>query len=50
MNDPECVGGVGQTPDIPHRGSIVRFCDSDTIALEKAYRCVANGTGRVSVD
>ena len=25
-------------PDIPHRGSIIRFCESDTIALEKAYR------------
>lgn len=28
-------------PDIPHRGSIVRFCESDTIALEKAYRYAA---------
>lgn len=27
-------------PDIPHRGSFVRFCDADSIALERSYRYV----------
>ena len=26
------------TPEVPHRGSMLRFCDADNRALEEAYR------------
>lgn len=34
------AGDLCLAPDIPHRGSFVRFCDADSIALERSYRYV----------
>lgn len=38
-----CCAGVARAPEIPHRSSLLRFCDSDNAALEAAYRQAAAG-------
>ena len=29
---------VAEHPEIPHRGSLLRFCDADNVKLEEAFR------------
>jgi len=29
---------VAEYPEIPHRGSLLRFCDADNAKLEEAFR------------
>lgn len=36
---------LAKATEIPHRGSLLRFCDSDSAALEAAYRWAAGGAG-----
>ena len=29
---------IQSIPDVPHRGSLLRFCESDNLALEREFR------------
>lgn len=35
---PYSLKAVASSPEVPHRGSLLRFCGTDSNALESAYR------------
>jgi hypothetical protein len=34
------LAAIQSIPDVPHRGSLLRFCESDNLALEREFRLV----------
>ncbi len=39
---------LSKAAEIPHRGSLLRFCKADSLALEAAYRCPAGAAATVA--